>query len=174
MKELLADWRKEIHKFLREQTKQWHHTDVSIVDIGVGESVNVLKPIFPKLELVDYARRNDVHRFDICDTVPENLRGKFQIVTCCEVLEHVKDPFAAARNTIILAQPGGLILVTAPCHIFWHEMPPLCGDYWRFFQSAIPLLFNEDCKIIKLQSHYKQPKQPQDMPLGITAAIRRI
>jgi trans-aconitate methyltransferase len=41
-------------------------------------------------------------------------RGAFDLVTCCEVLEHIPDHETAARNVASLLAPGGALIVTVP------------------------------------------------------------
>lgn len=40
--------------------------------------------------------------------------GSFQVVACCDVLEHLDDPAAAARRIHDLLEPGGLLFATVP------------------------------------------------------------
>ena len=40
--------------------------------------------------------------------------GAFDLVTCCEVLEHLEDDAAAARELFRALRPGGSLLVTVP------------------------------------------------------------
>ena len=50
--------------------------------------------------------------FDLLDPVPDDLR--FDVVFCEQVLEHVVDPFLAARHLHDLLEPGGHLFVTSP------------------------------------------------------------
>lgn len=67
--------------------------------------------------------------FDL--TKPLVDRGQYDVVICEQVLEHVVDPFAAARNLTQLCVPGGHVVVTTPFLIKVHEDWGLV-DYWRF------------------------------------------
>jgi hypothetical protein len=63
---------------------------------------------------------------------------QYRTVICAHVLEHVEDPFAAARNIAALTEKGGHVLVTTPWVQSYHAFPE---DYWRFSFSGLRKLF---------------------------------
>jgi SAM-dependent methyltransferase len=67
--------------------------------------------------------------FDLC--APLDGQGPFDVVICEQVIEHVPDPFAAARNLRGLCAPGGHVVVSTPFLIRVHELWGM-QDYWRF------------------------------------------
>jgi SAM-dependent methyltransferase len=77
--------------------------------------------------------------FDLCEPVGD--RGKFDVVICEQVLEHVPDPWGAAANLRELAVPGGHVIVSTPFLIKVHEFA-LFGleDYWRFTPRGLRTL----------------------------------
>lgn len=77
--------------------------------------------------------------FDIC--APLGDRGKFDVVICEQVLEHVVDPAAAAANLRGLCNPGGRVIVSTPFLIKVHEFPSYgMLDYWRFTPRGLRTL----------------------------------
>jgi len=48
---------------------------------------------------------------DICDT---RLKGKFDVITCVSVLEHIEQADAAVRNMFSLLNPEGHLILTFP------------------------------------------------------------
>jgi SAM-dependent methyltransferase len=81
----------------------------------------------------------DYPEFDICAPLEEERR--FDMVICEQVLEHVVDPCAAARNLRGLCNPGGHVIVSTPFLIKVHELPDLgMFDYWRFTPRGLRLL----------------------------------
>jgi SAM-dependent methyltransferase len=77
--------------------------------------------------------------FDI--GAPVTDPGRFDVVICEQVLEHVPDPFAAASNLRELCAPGGRVIVSTPFLIRIHELPMFdMGDYWRFTPRGLRTL----------------------------------
>ena len=72
--------------------------------------------------------------FDICSSVPEHT---FDVVVCEQVLEHVRDPWAAVRTLRDLCRPGGHVVVSTPFLVRIHNEP---ADYWRFTVPGLRLL----------------------------------
>jgi SAM-dependent methyltransferase len=77
--------------------------------------------------------------FDICEPVRD--RGKFDVVICEQVLEHVIDPWRAAANLRELTVPGGHVIVSTPFLIKVHELLIFgMHDYWRFTPRGLQAL----------------------------------
>jgi SAM-dependent methyltransferase len=77
--------------------------------------------------------------FDIC--APLGDQGRFDVVICEQVLEHVEDPWGAARNLRDLCEPGGHVVVSTPFLIRLHELPAFgMRDYWRFTPRGLRTL----------------------------------
>ncbi len=81
---------------------------------------------------------------DICST-PGALKAglgeqAFDLVLCCHVLEHTRDPWRAARNIERLLRPGGLAYVSAAWSQAFHATP---DDYWRFSVRGLMQLFGQ-------------------------------
>jgi hypothetical protein len=81
----------------------------------------------------------DYPEFDLCEPVGD--RGRFDVVICEQVLEHVVDPCAAAANLRALTVPGGHVIVSTPFLIKVHEFALFgLNDYWRFTPRGIRTL----------------------------------
>jgi len=81
---------------------------------------------------------------DICSP-PKALRAAlgedpYDLVICCHVLEHTRQPRRAARNIEELLRPGGLAYVATPWSQAFHATP---DDYWRFSVRGLMLMFEE-------------------------------
>ncbi len=73
----------------------------------------------------------DFPEFDLC--APLTVGRTFDVVICEQVIEHVVDPAAAARNLRGLCASGGHVVVSTPFLIRIHELPMYAMyDYWRF------------------------------------------
>jgi SAM-dependent methyltransferase len=92
---------------------------------------------------IDLIEGTNVDRIvDICST-PKTLKEllgeeQFDLVICCHVLEHTRDPARAARNIESLLRPGGLAYIATPWSQAFHATP---DDYWRFSVRGLMLLF---------------------------------
>ena len=88
---------------------------------------------------------------DLCvnneKTIPEN---HFDLVVCTEVLEHVNDPFSAARELHRIVKKGGVVAVSTPFNFRIHNPLP---DNWRFTIHGLKVLFKdfEDVNVIELE-----------------------
>lgn len=65
--------------------------------------------------------------------------GSFDIIYSSDVLEHVENPFQAAKNVLSLLKPGGVCITIVPFAYPYHPDP--C-DYFRFTHEGLSLLFN--------------------------------
>ena len=77
--------------------------------------------------------------FDLCDP-PDELSPQADIVLCDQVLEHVRDPFAAARTLFDLCRPGGWCFVATPFLYRIHAAP---DDFWRFTPHGLAQVLGE-------------------------------
>jgi SAM-dependent methyltransferase len=76
---------------------------------------------------------------DICAPIAD--QGRFDVVICEQVLEHVPDPCAAAANLKELCEPGGHVIVSTPFLVRVHELPAFgMRDYWRFTPRGLRAL----------------------------------
>ena len=81
--------------------------------------------------------------FDITwplDRIRATLPGakEFRTIICAHVLEHVKNPFDAARNITDLLAPGGTAFIQVPWVQGFHAFP---DDFWRISLSGLGVLF---------------------------------
>ena len=88
---------------------------------------------------------------DLCETnnqtIPEN---HFDLVVCTEVLEHVNDPFGAAKELYRIVKKGGVVAVSTPFNFRIHNPLP---DNWRFTIHGLKVLFKdfEHVEVIELE-----------------------
>jgi hypothetical protein len=83
----------------------------------------------------------DYPAFDVCAELAEDRRGRYDVVICEQVLEHVVDPYAAAGSLRGLCVPGGHVVVSTPFLVRVHELPQYgLPDYWRFTPHGLRVL----------------------------------
>ena len=81
----------------------------------------------------------DYPEFDLC--APLESDQTYDVVICEQVLEHVVDPCAAARNLRLLCSDGGTVIVSTPFLIRVHELPEYgLKDFWRFTPRGLERL----------------------------------
>jgi SAM-dependent methyltransferase len=66
--------------------------------------------------------------------------AQFGFIICAHVLEHVREPWVAARNIFHLLKPSGHLFVTVPWVQGYHDFP---DDYWRMSFAGVRSLFGE-------------------------------
>lgn len=66
--------------------------------------------------------------------------GRFSLIICCSVLEHVAKPWLMARNIVRLTKPGGRVYMSVPWVWRYHPYP---DDYFRFSWRGIEGLFDD-------------------------------
>jgi SAM-dependent methyltransferase len=66
--------------------------------------------------------------------------ASFDAVFCMEVLEHVRDPFAASSEIKRVLRPGGVVIGSTPFILGIHDAP---NDFYRFTEHGIRHLFRE-------------------------------
>jgi SAM-dependent methyltransferase len=97
----------------------------------------------------------DCHQDVEAMTFPD---GYFDAVICLEVLEHVADPFRAARELQRVCRPGGRLFVTVPFLTGYHgkgggsQSHDAYPDYWRFTHEGLGRLFSglKDMEVLPL------------------------
>jgi len=115
---------REIDAFLRSLSP----TSLAAVEIS-GEAHRDRQPWRSYLTL-------DYPAFDLCSP-PDPLPGRFDVVLCEQVLEHVPDPIRAVQTLFDLCLPGGTAVISTPFLVKVHPYP---HDYWRFTEEGLQTL----------------------------------
>ena len=129
--------------------------------------------------------------FDICQPIADP--GRFDVVICEQVLEHVTDPWKAALNLRGLCAPGGHVIVSTPFLVRVHEILTYdMKDYWRFTPRGLRTLLegaglevdrigswgNRDCVVGNFDSWaafrwWHSLRNEPDLPVQVWAFARR-
>lgn len=98
----------------------------SLLDVGCGNGLllTLIDERFPNKRLagcdlssvvIEENRRTLPHmEFQAVDLAKEAPVGAFDVVTCCEVIEHLDDPAGAIKKLAAAVVPGGAVLITCP------------------------------------------------------------
>lgn len=85
---------------------------------------------------------------DAHDLLKKYKKGSFDIVICCEMLEHDNNPFQTINIMKELVKKGGLLIVTTPTFGFpLHRHPK---DYFRYGEDAFREIIFKGFEILKL------------------------
>jgi len=104
---------------------------------------------------------------DLCRENPGIPPGRFDVITCTEVLEHTLDPFAAVRELRRLLKPGGRLFLSTPFNFRIHGPLPDC---WRFTEHGLRALLR-DFEIEALEA-LETADRPL-MPIQYTVVARK-
>lgn len=75
----------------------------------------------------------------------------FDLVLCCETLEHDNKPWLTIEAMRKLVKPGGYLLITVPgIHFFRHDFP---SDYYRYTDSAMREVMFETWENIHVEEY---------------------
>jgi SAM-dependent methyltransferase len=113
--------------------------DGLILDCGAGFRRETL-PNVVNLEIVPYPS-TDVLALN--EQLPF-LDETFDAVISCAVLEHVKDPFTAARELVRVTKRGGAIYADVPFLQPYHGYP---SHYYNMTSQGLVNLFQDACEI---------------------------
>ena len=78
---------------------------------------------------------------------PVDHIGKYDLVLCMSVIEHIDKPWVAAANISALVAPGGHLFIAMPWFYPTHEGPGF-GDHWRARPSGLKILF-DDLEVVR-------------------------
>lgn len=97
---------------------------------------------------IDLFEGKDVTKvMDAHDIKKEFKENSFDLVVCCEMLEHDDKFWITVENMRWVTKPGGMLFISVPGGgAPLHEWP---GDYWRFMKAGVADFFKdfEDVKV---------------------------
>jgi hypothetical protein len=172
--------------FLSQATRddyQLGHTDAVSENAYDGEIVNIINRHHRGWVLDCGAGRRDryydnVINFEIVDYDSTDVMGLgeklpfknavFDAVLSCAVLEHVRDPFACAKEILRVLKPGGTLYCQAPFLQPFHGYPE---HYYNMTSQGLRNLFGDAIEINHLAPlNFGQPVAALSWILGAYAA----
>lgn len=93
----------------------------------------------------------------------------YDAIVCCEILEHVTNPFKAVKNLTKILQPGGKLYISVPYQFRIHGPLPDC---WRISEFGLRALADESNLDIKFLECLMDPDRPY-FPLHYTCILQK-
>lgn len=125
----------EILAFLREVRHKYVPSPASILDIGsrnVNGSSRSVWEACPQYIGVDLEPGEGVDI--VADALTFNSGTRYDLVLCCETLEHTTNPLAIADTCKRHVAANGFLVITTPDNGFEEHGYP--RDYWRIMPHA--------------------------------------
>ena len=139
-----------LDRFLKECALKYDSTEKSLLEIGPSDVHQTAKDYFLKLKVKTMdicSKMNPDYIADLCkDNSSIISSNSFDYISCCEVLDHVTNPFAAISEMRRILKPDGLVFITTPFNLGIHTPFPDC---WRYSKMGLENLF-KDWKIEKI------------------------
>lgn len=141
-------------QFARERLEKIFTDKETIIDIGgslrldrsrgniENDSHAWLRPLVEKKKYLILDPVPDYHPDIVGDIHALPMEADSQeAILCIAVLEHVHNPIVAVEEMYRVLKPGGYLFVYVPFLYPYHASPGYYGDYWRFTEDAMRLLF---------------------------------
>jgi SAM-dependent methyltransferase len=120
---------------------------VRLLDVGcgTGQILSILETygmsvcgLDMQLEGMRYARKRTQAPLVCFNSEEMPFVGQFDVVSCCDVLEHVDDELAVLRGCRKALKAGGLIVLTVPASMkLWSIFDELNGHKRRYVKSEL-------------------------------------
>lgn len=95
----------------------------------------------------------------------------FDLVTCCEMIEHDNAFWITVENMRKIVKPGGYLMITAPgINFFKHDFP---HDYFRFTEEAFSHVFFKGWEDVFVENHHDDKSQYSNGPNTILGYARK-
>jgi len=126
--------------------------DIIALDCGAG----LRKHQFPQVINLEPIAYPSTHVQSMAEKLPFR-DNSFDLVFCLSVLEHLRDPFAAAREMLRVLKPGGRIFLEVPFLIQVHGYP---NHYYNMTPQGLANLVDEQCTVLdQMVPNYGHPIQ---------------
>lgn len=127
----------------------------SIKQAGVGEPLEFVGIDMLPGEGVDVV----LNGHDLSKRWPQ---ATFDLVTCCETLEHDVEFWKTIEEMKKVLKPGGYLLVTVPSiNFFIHDFP---SDYYRFTSEVFKDFIFKDFEDVYVEYYYDKGDPNKDKP----------
>ena len=133
--------RRPLNKYLKSIASNYNNLD--ILEIGSGDITQnqSAQHLFPNANSFIQTDINKTYGHKYLDiTTKCKTKEKFDLILCCNVLEHVFDTKSAIQNLNYLLKEKAHLLVSVPFIYPLHDEPE---DFWRFTEYSLKELFSD-------------------------------
>ncbi|MFA6525930.1 MAG: class I SAM-dependent methyltransferase [Candidatus Buchananbacteria bacterium] len=134
--------RKKLDDFIYK----YRDSDKVVLDLGCGDGN--YKDLFPKRIGFDHRPGINVDVVGDAHQLPFE-DGKFDIILCTEILEHLHSPQIAIKEMERVLKPGGLLLLTTRFVFPLHDVP---NDYYRYTKYGLRFLLKDGWDILEFEA----------------------
>ena len=142
---------KNLDRFLTEAALIYDAEEKAALEIGPSDTHKTAKDYFIKSKIKTFdilPQLKPDYLGDLCSSnAPAIPDSSFDYIFCCEVLDHVKQPFDAVNEIYRMLKPEGTAFITTP---FFLQLHPPFPDCWRFTEYGLLSLF-KSFEIVKLE-----------------------
>ena len=132
-----------VYNFVKNVYEHFKPYEMSVLEVGSQNINGQVRDIFEEegnpylgIDMVDGPGVDRV--VNVLDLTSVFGEEKFNIVVCCDTLEHIDHFWIALHEMKAILTPGGLFIVTVPDFgVKVHRHPQ---DYWRFGEDSLHLL----------------------------------
>lgn len=145
---IILPTQKPLFKYLKSISLNYKNLDILEIGSGDEEKKQSVISIFKEASIFLQTDINKEYNHMFLDiTKSLEIKNKFDLVICTNVLEHIFETKLAIENMKKLLKKGGHLFVSVPFIYPLHDEP---GDYWRFTEHSLRMLF-KDFKIIEFK-----------------------
>ena len=134
--------RKNLDHLIKKNINNINKKKIKIINIGAGGHIQDLLKSIDNTEItsidIDLKRRPDILGDISSKKVFAKIKIKPDVITCFEVLEHVKEPQKAINNLYKFSNKKTKLLFSIPFNFPIHDEP---HDYYRYTKYGLKYLF---------------------------------
>jgi 2-polyprenyl-3-methyl-5-hydroxy-6-metoxy-1,4-benzoquinol methylase len=175
-------WFRGREKLLLWALGHYFPSAVSLLDVGCGRGsiLAAVRRTFPAMslaggELLDAGLHFARHRVSGVDLYQMDVRTlpferEFDVVTSCDVLEHLDDDAAATRELFRAVKPGGGLIVTVPQHQWlWSAVDTYSHHRRRYSRRQLTTMIKQAGFVLERVSSFVTALLP---PVMLTRATK--
>ena len=145
-----------------------------VLDVGSRNINGSVRDVLPGVDItgIDFIKCRDV---DVVMNAHHILRKfgyhKFDLVTCCETLEHDDAFWMTVQQMRQVVKPGGYLFISTPgINFFKHDYP---SDYWRFTEDAYKDVFFKGWMDVHIENYSDSHSELENKPNTIIGWARK-